>query len=245
MDFLVKEAAKILKQSKFTIAFTGAGISVESGIPPFRGELGLWNKYDPKVLDLGYYLQHQEECWYYIREIFYDFFAGAKPNKAHLVLARMEQAGLLNSVITQNIDNLHLEAGSKTVREFHGNSKKLKCLKCGKVYTATDFDMKNIPPRCPADKKILKPNFIFFGEGIPPEDYSQSFADADRAEVCLIIGSTGEVAPASFVPREASQNGATIIEINPEESLFTGQITDIYLKGKAGEVMALLEKELF
>ena len=105
--------------------------------------------------------------------------------------------------------------------------------------------MKNIPPRCPADKKILKPDFIFFGEGIPPEDYSQSFADADRAEVCLIIGSTGEVAPASFVPREASQNGATIIEINPEESLFTGQITDIYLKGKAGEVMALLEKELF
>lgn len=245
MDFLVKEAAKILKKSKFTIAFTGAGISVESGIPPFRGEHGLWNKYDPKVLELGYYLQHQEECWYYIREIFYDFFARAKPNKAHLVLARMEQAGLLNSVITQNIDNLHLEAGSKTVREFHGNSKKLKCLKCGKVYPATDFDMKNISPRCTADKNILKPDFIFFGEGIPPEAYSQSFADADRAEVCLIIGSTGEVAPASFVPREASQNGATIIEINPEESLFTGQITDIYLKGKAGEVMALLEKELF
>ncbi len=245
MDFLVKEAAKILKQSKFTIAFTGAGISVESGIPPFRGEHGLWNKYDPKVLDLDYYLQHQEECWYYIREIFYDFFAGAKPNKAHLVLARMEQAGLLDSVITQNIDNLHLEAGSKTVREFHGNSKKLKCLKCGKVYPATDFDMKNIPLRCPADKKILKPDFIFFGEGIPPEAYSQSFADAHRAEVCLIIGSTGEVAPASFVPREACQNGATIIEINPEKSLFTGQITDIYLKGKAGEVMALLEKELF
>jgi NAD-dependent deacetylase len=245
MNTLIKETAKLIRQSKYTIAFTGAGISVESGIPPFRGEHGLWNKYDPRVLDLGYYLQNQEECWFFIREIFYDFFVDAKPNEAHQVLALMEQAGLLQAVITQNIDNLHQEAGSKNVFEFHGNSKKLICLKCGQKYKADEFDLKKIPPRCHADNEILKPDFIFFGEGISPETYSQSFANAEKAEICLVIGSTGEVAPASFIPRTAKQNGAVIIEINPEESMFTNAVTDIHLKGKAGNILDLLADELF
>ncbi|MCK3686154.1 NAD-dependent deacylase [Maribellus sp. YY47] len=245
MDLLLKESAKIIKKSNYTIAFTGAGISVESGVPPFRGEHGLWNKYNPEVLDLGYYLDHADECWVYIREIFYDFFADAKPNPAHLVLAEMEQKGLLQAVITQNIDNLHYEAGNKMVHEFHGNSKKLKCLKCEAVYDVSEVDLKSLPPKCKNDGEILKPDFIFFGEGIPHEAYSNSFAAAEKAEVCLIIGSTGEVTPASYVPRIAKQSGATIIEINPEESSFTSQITDIHLKGKASEVMTKLAAELF
>jgi len=245
MESLIKAAIDSIKKSKYTIAFTGAGISVESGIPPFRGEHGLWNKYNPEVLDLGYYLENQEKCWHYIREIFYDFFADAKANSAHVILAKMEKNGLLNAIVTQNIDNLHQEAGSKTVYEFHGNSKKLKCLKCEKTYSAGEFDFQNIPPKCVNDGEILKPDFIFFGEGIPPEAYSNSFAAAEKADVCLIIGSTGEVMPASQVPRTAKQNGATIIEINPEESLFTNQLTDIHLKGKAGDVLTELGKYLF
>lgn len=245
MKLLIKKAAKIIKKSKFTIAFTGAGISVESGIPPFRGQHGLWNKYNPEILELGYYLDNEEECWVKIREIFYDFFADANPNKAHEVLARMEKEGMLKSVVTQNIDNLHRQAGNTTVHEFHGNSKRLVCMKCGKYYDAGEFDFNNIPPRCSDDNKILKPDFIFFGEGIPPVAYENSFADAEKADVCIVVGSTGEVTPASFVPRTAKQNGAVIIEINPEETLFTGQITDIHLKGKAGSILAKLEKELF
>lgn len=244
MEHLIKESAKIIKASKFTIAFTGAGISVESGIPPFRGEHGLWNKYNPEVLDLQYYLNHADECWVYIREIFYDFFADAHPNKAHLVLAEMEKTGHLQSVITQNIDNLHYEAGNKIVHEFHGNSKKLRCLKCSRVYDASEIDFDNIPPKCTDDGEILKPDFIFFGEGIPREAYSNSFADAEKAEVCIIIGSTGEVTPASYVPRTAKQAGATIIEINPEESSFTNSVTDIHLKGNASEVMTKLAAHL-
>ena len=158
----------------------------------------------------------------------------------------MEKKGLLNSVITQNIDNLHQEAGSEKVFEFHGNSKKLKCLTCGNSVSADTFDFNlHFPPRCPNDGKILKPDFIFFGEGIPSEAYSNSFADAGKAEVCLIVGSTGEVMPASQVPRTAKMSGATIIEINPKESLFTNQITDIHLTGKASEIFAELEKNLF
>ena len=245
MELLIKKSARLIKESKFTIAFTGAGISVESGIPPFRGEHGLWNKYNPEVLDLSYYLNHSTECWEYIREIFYDFFADAHPNKAHFVLAEMEASGVLNSVITQNIDNLHFEAGNKVVHEFHGNSKKLKCLKCDRVYGADEFDFANIPPKCVDDGEILKPDFIFFGEGIPQDAYANSFADAEKAEVCIIIGSTGEVTPASYVPRTAKQAGATIIEINPEESSFTSGVTDIHLKGKASEVLEQLAKHLF
>jgi NAD-dependent deacetylase len=241
MNSLIEKAACAIKQSSNTIAFTGAGISVESGIPPFRGENGVWNKYDPKVLDLDYYLSDPARCWVYIREIFYDFFDRSKPNNAHLVLSRMEEKGLLKSVITQNIDNLHQEAGSKTVREFHGNSKQLVCLKCGRKYSVGEFDLKNIPPLCKYDGAILKPDFIFFGEGIPEKAYSNSFADAEKAEVCLAIGSTGEVVPAAYVPGIAKQHGATIIEINPEKSSFTGKITDIYLKGRAGEVLMQLE----
>ncbi|HKL33429.1 MAG TPA: NAD-dependent deacylase [Tangfeifania sp.] len=245
METLIKEAAKFIKDSKFTMAFTGAGISVESGIPPFRGKHGLWNRYNPEVLDLAFYLEDPANCWGYIREIFYDFFADAKPNDAHLVLAEMEKKGLLQATVTQNIDNLHQEAGSKTVHEFHGNSKKLKCMKCGKIFHAKDIDFKNIPPKCDEDDEVLKPDFIFFGEGIPRKAYEDSFADAEKTEVCIIVGSTGEVTPASFVPRTAKQNGATIIEINPQESMFTNYITDIHLKGKASDVLNALGKELF
>ncbi len=241
----LKEAAKIIKASKYTMAFTGAGISVESGIPPFRGEKGLWNKYDPKVLELGYFLQNPSGSWHSIREIFYDFFADSKPNKAHEVLARMEGEKLLKAIVTQNIDNLHYEAGSKVVYEFHGNSKKLKCLECGELTDAADIGFKNIPPTCPKDGAVLKPDFIFFGEGIPEYAYEMSFIAAKKCEVCLIIGSTGEVTPAAFVPRTARDYGAKIIEINPEGSLFTNHITDIHLKGEAGAIMKELEKYLF
>jgi len=241
----IAEAARRIKESACTLAFTGAGISVESGIPPFRGKHGLWNKYDPRVLELDYFLDHGEECWYYIREIFYDFFGKAQPNPAHLALARLEKAGLLACIVTQNIDNLHQRAGSQTVFEFHGNSSRLVCLVCQASFPVEKVDLQKIPPRCPHDHSILKPDFIFFGEGIPPDAYHQAFEHAARCEVCLIVGSTGEVVPASYVPVTAKQNGAFVIEINPEASKFTHSVTDLHLKGKAGEVMQALEREIF
>jgi NAD-dependent deacetylase len=244
MEDLIQQAAEIIKKSKFTMAFTGAGISVESGIPPFRGEHGLWNKYDPKVLELGYFLSNGETCWQYIREIFYDFFGNAQPNSAHKILTHMEKMGLLHAIVTQNIDNLHQMAGSGIVYEFHGNSNRLLCLRCHSIFPVKNVDLNLIPPRCPHDNSILKPDFIFFGEGIPPVAYEQSFEAANKCEVCLIIGSTGEVAPASYVPHAAKRNGALIIEINPEASLFTQSITDIHLAGGAGEILSRLENHL-
>jgi len=232
--------ADLLKQSNYTTAFTGAGISVESGIPPFRGATGLWSKYDPVVLDIGYFHSNPLESWRVIKEIFYDFFGKAKPNRAHKVLALMEQKGLLKNIITQNIDNLHQEAGSREVYEFHGNSRELICTKCGKKFVLQDIDFENLPVTCDVCGGLVKPDFIFFGEGIPQEAYSKSLEAAEKADVFLVIGTTGEIMPASQIPVIAKNNGAKIIEINIEPSNYTFQITDLFLKGKATEIMERL-----
>ena len=106
MEDQIGKAAEMLRESRYTTAFTGAGISVESGIPPFRGNDGIWEKYDPKVLEIAYFMENPVKSWTIIKEIFYDFFGLAKPNKAHLALAEMEKQGLLGRIITQNIDCL-------------------------------------------------------------------------------------------------------------------------------------------
>jgi NAD-dependent deacetylase len=102
----IREAVQIVRHARHLVAFTGAGISVESGVPPFRGENGLWSTYDPKYLELSYFHRHPDKCWRILKEIFYEHFAKAEPNDAHLVLARLEQQGLLKAVITQNIDSV-------------------------------------------------------------------------------------------------------------------------------------------
>ena len=127
MQEKIERAAKIIKNSKHLTVFTGAGISVESGIPPFRGSEGLWSKYDPEVLELDYFHRNPDVSWKIIKEIFYDFFGKAKPNDSHFGISKLEDLGIVKTIITQNIDNLHQEAGSKNVIEFHGNSKVLIC----------------------------------------------------------------------------------------------------------------------
>ena len=236
MNDKIKYTAEILLKSNSTIAYTGAGISVESGIPPFRGDNGLWNKYDPNVLDLDQFYSHPHESWKVIKEIFYDFFGNAKPNAAHYGLADLEKKGLLHAIVTQNIDNLHTDAGSKEVYEFHGNSRMLVCTTCLKHFVASEKMNEDIPV-CDQCGKVLKPDFIFFGEMIPEIAYRKSVEAARKAKVVIIVGSTGEVYPAAKIPVIARQNGAKIIEINPEESLFTNQITDVFLQGKASEVI--------
>ncbi|HAN17304.1 MAG: RNA polymerase subunit sigma [Bacteroidetes bacterium GWC2_33_15] len=240
----IDSAVELIINSKFAIAFTGAGISVESGIPPFRGKDGLWSKYDPNVLDLNNFFLNPIDSWKVIKEIFYDFFGAAKPNAAHFALSEMEKMGLIKAVITQNIDNLHTDAGSKEVYEFHGNSRMLVCPYCGHNYLTSEVNLNDIVPLCNQCHGVLKPDFIFFGESIPALAYQKSVEAAEKADLVIIIGSTGEVVPASMIPSVAKQNGAQIIEINPEKSLFTSTITDVFLQGKATEMMTQLINEL-
>ena len=245
MEDKIKKAVGLLKKSRFTTAHTGAGISVESGIPSFRGNQGLWNKYDPRSLEITYFRKNPGDSWNIIKEIFYSFFNKATPNKAHLVLAEMEKKGLLNRIITQNIDNLHQQAGSVEVYEFHGNSGKLLCLNCGRIYQSATISLDFIPPTCRECGGLLKPDFVFFGEPIPQRALTAAYDAANVSDVFLVIGTTGEVMPANQIPLLAKSNGCKIIEINTEPSNFTGSVTDIFLQGKAGEIMGRLSAELF
>ena len=235
------KAADLLSKSSFTVAFTGAGISVESGIPPFRGPGGIWNQYDPKVLDLNYFHLHPQESWIVIKEIFYDFFQNIEPNPAHKTLALWENQNSVNVVITQNIDHLHQKAGSQNVIDFHGNAHRLVCLSCHWITEDFQSLLKNLPPHCPKCGEILKPDFVFFGENIPQLAYQNAFEAAQKAEVFIIIGTSGEVSPANQIPVIAKQNGAVIIEINNNKSLYTNNLTDIYLSGKASEILLALQ----
>lgn len=238
------KAARMIKSSSRIIAFTGAGISVESGIPPFRGENGLWNKYDPETFDIRYFINHSAESWEVIREIFYDLFGVVKPNAAHYALAELETRGLLQGIITQNVDSLHHDAGSRTVHEFHGSLRKLVCLNCSKKIKIEAVDLNELPPLCSKCNGILKPGAVFFGESIPEPANSKSFMEAEKADLFILIGTTGEVAPANMIPRMAKQKGAGIIEINTEKSAYTDSVTDIFLKGRATIVMEELMDEV-
>ena len=239
-----KKAADIIKNSKFPVAFTGAGISVESGIPPFRGPTGLWSKYDPKILDINFFIQNPSESWKYIKEIFYDYMGNTQPNDAHKFLAWLENIGKLRGVITQNIDNLHQKAGSKHVIEFHGTASQMECIECKRKFPSDSISLENLPPLCPECQGILKPDFVFFGEPIPPKAFEESIRLCENADCLIVIGTTGEIMPASQLPILAKQNGAKIIEINIEPSNYTNTITDIFLQDKATVASNKLKKEL-
>ena len=241
----IRTAAEFIKKSKYLVTFTGAGVSVESGVPAFRGQGGLWTKYDPKVLDIDYFMKFPEKSWPVIIEIFYQYMGKAKPNAAHLILAKWEKKGLLQMIITQNIDNLHYEAGNRNIIEFHGNTRNLICLECRKIYKVDKNLLENIPPRCSVCKSILKPDFVFFGEAIPTEAYSACIQAAQKCDVLIVIGTTGEVMPANLIPGLAKNNGARIIEINPHISEHTQVVTDVFLPIKASEAMMALDEAIY
>ena len=239
-----QRAAEAIGSGRHVVAFTGAGISVESGIPPFRGEGGLWQKYDPESLEIHFFLRNPEASWRVIREIFYEAFDKAQPNAAHAALAELESRGVLKALITQNIDNLHQRAGSREVVEFHGSSRTLRCVDCAESCEAAQTDLSKLPPTCRLCGAILKPDFVFFGEPISHQAYARAFLEAERADVMLVIGTTGEVMPAGLVPRLAKSKGATLIEINPAESNYTREITDIFIEAKAAEALPRLLEAL-
>jgi len=238
-----KLAAEWIREANHTVIFTGAGVSVESGIPPFRGEDGLWNKYNPIFLNTTYFRDNPKKSWELIKEIFYDFFGKAKPNKAHYIIAELEEKGFIKAIITQNIDNLHQKAGSKNIIEFHGTAQTLTCINCGNKVNAEGY-LSDLPPQCPHCNGLLKPDFVFFGEPIPHNAHSNTIDEAKKADLFILVGTTGEIMPASTIPYIAEKNGARFIEINIEESHYTRSIVDIFMEGKATEIFLNLKDHI-
>ena len=238
------EAVKLIRNSNQLVAFTGAGISVESGIPPFRGKNGLWNSYDPALLELDQFRKMPRESWKTLKKIFYSHFGTAQPNNAHYALADLEENGFIKAVITQNIDNLHQLAGSKNVIDFHGNISRMVCLSCKHFFARDDYSLNDTPLKCKECGGLIKPDITFFGEAVPEPANTLANRQAEMSDVFLIIGSTGEVYPAALLPETAKDTGAKIIEINTDETHFTTKLTDIFLKGKATEIMSELVSSL-
>lgn len=240
----VIEAKELLDISRNVLAFTGAGISVASGIPSFRGESGIWSKYDPNILELSYYLASPEKCWKFIKEIFYDSLKGIKANAGHFALAEMEKRALLKSIFTQNIDNLHQQAGSLSVYEFHGNTRYFTCTHCMQKYDVKDISLEQVYPKCPKCSHLLKPDFIFFSEAIPLEVFEEAYSKAEKCDLLMVIGCSGQVYPANQIPYYAKEFGAKIIEINPQESAYSKSISDIFIQGESQEILPELLKQL-
>ena len=231
----IKQAAETVLNFGPVIALTGAGISVESGIPDFRGNNGLWTRYEPsRYATIDAFMNDPAEVWNMLREM--DALVNsAKPNPAHIGLGKMEQKGFLQHIITQNVDNLHQAGGSQNVIEYHGNSSYLSCLHCGNKYTMAEKRQEHLPS-CECGR-ILKPDIVFFGESIPEEALNLSFQLAKKAGTLLVIGTSAQVSPANSIPSVAAGNLAKIIEINKERTWLTNELTDIFLEGEAGEII--------
>ena len=234
---LIDRAATACAQSKRGVALTGAGISVESGIPPFRGKGGLWEKIDPmKYAHIDALEADPEEVWRMLFMGIGEILLHAAPNAGHTGLRQLEALGLLQTVITQNVDGLHQKAGSSDVIEFHGSHATLRCMRCPQRYDWQAVPLAQIPPVC-ACGAYLRPDVIMFGEPIDVGLLQRSQMLAAQCEVMLVVGTSATVQPAAYLPVIAKRNGACIIEINPEPTELTGHISDIALLGPAGKVM--------
>lgn len=243
-DAALSQAAALLKQSRSTVAFTGAGISVESGIPPYRGQGGLWTQFDPyKVAHIDTFLRDPAQYWTYSLN---HRRTDAAPNPAHRALVDMEGRGHLEAVITQNTDGLHQKAGSSRVVELHGSSHTVVCLDCEGRFPRSDIDRMNrehCPPSCPScGGGFLKPTVVMFGEALPVDALDAAQVLARAADFLLIVGSSLQVYPAAGIPRLAREHGADLCIINAEPTPFDA-MAGVVIHGKAGEILpAIVER---
>ena len=235
--------ADILRTSGHTIVLTGAGISTPSGIPDFRSaESGLWSMADPMDVASLWSFHHAPERFYeWIRPVAQTLFQA--PNAAHIALARLEALGLVQRIITQNIDDLHQKAGAVDVVELHGHMRSATCLQCHTHYPALDlwppFLQYGAIPRCPACGSVLKPDVILFGEPPPYQSLRTAQEDALQCDVMLVVGSSLEVEPAADLPFLARRRGAKIVVVNFQATPIDNR-AEVVIQGDAAYVLPRL-----
>lgn len=243
----MESIARDIESSHHVIAFTGAGISAESGIATYRGQGGVWTRYDPNLYaSIDYFLRDPSYYWNFFRDVRYPMIKKARPNRGHQALAELEKMGKLRLVITQNIDELHQQAGSTRVVELHGTTRKYFCLKCGERY---DFDTvysmteKEIPPACARCKGMIRPDTIMFGEALRTEVLRTAFEEAETCDFVLAIGSSLVVYPAADIPARAKRRGAKLAIINRDETPMD-PIADYVLREESGTVLPHIVQKL-
>lgn len=240
---LFQQAAALLKAARQIVVLTGAGVSKESGVPTFRdAQEGLWAKYDPQELATPSAFQKNPALvwdWYQYRR---QMVAQARPNPGHFALAALQQRYPATRIITQNVDDLHEQAGSSRVIHLHGNIAQSKCsVHCQGDPTLIDLSSLGdlgaaSPPNCPHCGAKIRPNVVWFNEMLPQMELADAFAACREADVMLVIGTSGLVTPAATLPSIAKDAGAKIIEINPDYSAIS-RIAHLKLEGPSGEML--------
>ena len=256
----IEEVAAIIVKRRHVVAFSGSGVSKESGIPTFREPDGLWNRFEAGASGgiMGVVSAYPDKAPDILEELL-NTFRKAQPNPGHLALVELEKLGLLDAVITQNIDNLHREAGNTKVYELHGNIYRLKCMSCGQkklrergelldefgklIAEMRRSGIQNIfslAPHCECGG-VLRPDFVAFGEMV--QDLPEAIEAASRCRVMLILGTSGVVYPAASLPSYARNAGATLVEVNPDRSALT-HLAGYFLQGQTGAILPELVKEV-
>jgi NAD-dependent deacetylase len=242
----IERAAVLIAPARHVVALTGAGLSVESGIPPFRGPGGLWTKHGEPPMD-GYqrFLTDPAKAWRErlspsgpMREL-WETLQAAQPNPGHHALAELEDAGVLQCLITQNVDNLHRAAGSRRLAEIHGNYTLIRCIECVSRFARDEIPLHELPPRCPRCGGLLKSDTVSFGEPIPADVLAQCFDEAEQCDCMLVAGTSATVYPAAQFPLDVRRRGGHLIEINLYESELT-PCCAVSVRGSAATALPLL-----
>ena len=232
-----------LRRARRVVALTGSGISAESGVPTFRdAQTGLWANYDPQELATPEAFARDPELvwrWYAWRR---GLVEGARPNAGHMALADLERRAPVFTLVTQNVDGLHGEAGSLNVVELHGNIRRSRC--SVENVTVEPEEAEHLPPLCPNCGSPLRPDVVWFGEALPAEALRAASEAARSCDVLLSVGTSGLVYPAASLPHEALEGGAAVVEINPDPTPLSAH-AEFAVRGKAGEVLPDLVRAAF
>lgn len=227
-----------LKAAKTVAVLTGAGISAESGVPTFRGEEGLWKKFRPEELaNFDAFMKNPQLVWewYNYRK---KIISEVKPNPGHVALARMEKLFDHFYLITQNVDNMHRQAGSSRIYELHGNIMRNRCVDCNKYVETIPVHEPDVVPRCECGG-LIRPDVVWFGENLPQQVLMNSYAAANDSDVFFSIGTSAVVQPAASLPVKAKYAGAYVVEINTEHTVISSLVDECIL-GKAAEILPKL-----
>jgi NAD-dependent deacetylase len=244
----VEGAARAIVTARYAIALTGAGLSVDSGIPPFRGPGGLWTRHgEPPMNAFQIFMADPKRGWEErLRRRGDDLYRGlraAEPNAGHRALVAMEQLGVLRFVITQNIDNLHRRAGQRALAEIHGNYQLVRCLSCNGRFEEANIDLNILPPDCPECGGLLKGDTVSFGEPIPADVLSRCAEEAEQADLVLLAGTSATVYPAAGFALQVKRQGGVLIEANLYRSEISDQC-DFALRGSTAQTLPALVERL-
>lgn len=236
MENKINKLGEWLKESRHTVVLTGAGMSTESGLPDFRSEDGLWEKVDPMEQASIKSLTGNYDKFHESYEMGLGSLMDAKPHEGYDVLAKWEDDGLIDSVVTQNVDDLHLKAGNKNVYRVHGSINEFRCMECANPVEAKDF-MDKLP--CTKCGGRLRPNVVLFGEGLPEEELQGAVDEIAKSDLVIVVGTSLVVFPVSQLPDITKGKKVYINREIPRNSNF-----DLNLEGTAGELLQRIDEAL-